>query len=67
MFANYIINNDDDDEVVAADEPPRYLLSRPISHRVGRSVRRSVRPSVTLYFFGGFAVFSLTAPAQMIK
>ena len=28
---------------------------------------RSVGPSVTLYFFGGFAVYGLTAPAQVIK
>ena len=34
---------------------------------VGPSVRRSVRPSVTLYFFWVFAVFGLTAPAQMMK
>ena len=31
---------------------------------VGRSVRLSVRPSITLYFFWGFG---LTAPAQVIK
>ena len=30
------------------------------------SVRPSVGPSVTLYFFWVFAVFGLTAPAQMI-
>ena len=35
--------------------------------RVPRFVGLSVRPSVTLYFFGFFAVFGLTAPAQMIK
>ena len=31
------------------------------------SVRPSIAPSVTLDFFGGFAVLCLTAPAQMIK
>ena len=31
------------------------------------SVRRSVRPSVTLYFFWVFAVYGLTSPAQVIK
>ena len=31
------------------------------------SVRPLVRPSVTLYFLAVFAVFSLTAPAKMIK
>ena len=31
------------------------------------SVRPSVRQSVTLYIFWVFAVFCLTAPAQMIK
>ena len=31
------------------------------------SIHLSVRLSITLYFFGGFAVFGLTAPAQMIK
>ena len=34
---------------------------------VGPSVGLSVGPSVTLYFFGVFAVSGLTAPAQMIK
>ena len=34
---------------------------------VGLSVRPSVRPSVTLYFFGVFAVFCLSAPAKKIK
>ena len=42
---------------------------------VGPSVRRSVRPSVgpsvrpsvTLYLFWVFAVFGLTAPAQMME
>ena len=34
---------------------------------VGPSVRPSVGPSVTLYFFWVFAVFGLTAPAQMIE
>ena len=29
------------------------------------SVRPSVRPSVTLYFFGVYGVFGLTASAQM--
>ena len=32
-----------------------------------RSVRPSVRPSVTLYFFRVFAVCCLTVPAQMMK
>ena len=34
---------------------------------VGPSLSLSVHRSVTLYFFGVFAVFNLTAPAQMIK
>ena len=42
---------------VLRDSTPRF---------VGPSVRRSVRPSVTLYFFCVFTVFGLTAPAQMI-
>ena len=31
------------------------------------SVGPSVRPSVTLYFFGVNGVFGLTAPAQMLR
>ena len=43
---------------VLRDSTPRF---------VGPSVGPSVRPSVTLYFFGVFAVFGLTAPAQMME
>ena len=34
---------------------------------VGPSIGLSVGPSVTLYFFGVFVVFGLTAPTQMMK
>ena len=40
--------------------------SRFVGPSVGPSVRLSVGPSVTLYFSWVFAVFGLTAPAQMI-
>ena len=43
---------------VLRDSTPRF---------VGPSVHRSVRRSVTLYFFWVFVVFGLTAPAQTTK
>ena len=43
-----------------SDSKPRF-----VGPSVGPSVHRSVRWSVTLYFFWVFAVFGLTAPAQM--
>ena len=43
---------------VLRDSTPRF---------VGPSVRPSIGPSVTLYFFWVFAVFGLTAPAQMME
>ena len=42
-------------------------VPRSIRRPVRPSVRPSVGPSVTLYFFLVFAVFGLTAPAQMIE
>ena len=44
----------------------RCMLRDSTTRFVGPSVRWSIRPSVTLYFFGVFMVFGLTAPAQMI-
>ena len=52
-----------------------YIFSRVLrdstTRFVGPSVRRSVGPSVgpsvTLYFFRVFAVFGITAPAQMME
>ena len=41
-------------------------LCRSVRQSVGPSVRLSVRPSVTLYFFGVYGVFGYTAPAQML-
>ena len=46
---------------VLRNSTPRYV--RP---SIGLSVRRSVGPSVKLYFFYFFAVFGPTAPAQML-
>ena len=49
----------------------RDSTTRFVGPSVGPSVRPSVgpsvRPSVTLYFFWFFAVYGLTAPAQVIK
>ena len=58
-----------------ADEFLKQIFSRLLRDStprfVGPSIRPSVgpcvSPSVTLYFLGVFAVFGLTAPAQMIK
>ena len=47
---------------VLRDSIPRF-----VGRSVGPSVRRSVCRSVTLYFFWVFAVYGLTASAQMIK
>ena len=46
---------------VLRDSTPRF-----VGRSVGPSVRRTVGPSVTLYFFGVNGVFGLTAPAQML-
>ena len=42
-------------------------FSRVLRDSTPRFVGPSVRPSITFYFFGVFAVFDLTAPVQMIK
>ena len=47
---------------VLRDSTPRF-----VGPSVRRSVGPSVGPSVTLYFFWVFAVFGLTAPAQMME
>ena len=43
------------------------FFSRVLRDSTPRFVGPSVGPSITLYFFGVFAVFGLMAPAQMIK
>ena len=43
------------------------LFSRVLRDSTTHFVRPFVGPSVTLYFFGVFAVFGLTAPAQMME
>ena len=45
----------------------RFLVACYATLQPALSVHLSVGPSVTLYFFQLFAVFGLTAPAQMIK
>ena len=45
----------------------RDSTTRFVGPSVRPSVGPSVRPSVTLYFFWFFAVFGLTAPAQMME
>ena len=42
------------------------VFSRVLRDSTTRFVGPSVRPSITIDFFGVFAVFGLTAPAQMI-
>ena len=42
-------------------------LYTPLCRSVGPSVGPSVGRSVTLYFFGVFELFGLTAPAQMLR
>ena len=57
------------------DENEHFLVACYATLHPALSVRRSVcpsvgpsvRPSVTLYFFWVFAVFGLTAPAQIMK
>ena len=45
----------------------RFIFSRVLCDSTTLFVGPSVGPSVTLYFFGVFAVFDLTAPAQMME
>ena len=54
--------------ILTSEEKLNYkeVFIRVLRDSTPRFVGPSVRPSVTLYFFWVFAVFGLTAPAQMI-